>query len=311
MSRRLAFAFSAALVAACGPPAPPRTGPAAAPPAAELLAPLPPCAGLGRADRARTLRLLGQIYPHDCCDESLARCLQASTRCGLVERLASNVCRRVAAGQQRQQILRAMARRADAMLTLTLAPSPPRTLDLRGAEAAGDPAAPITVVEFADARGPSCARVTPGLHRAVVQGPLRGKVKLYFKLFPMRRNSHSREAALAVLAAGEQGGYWRYLLHGYQRFDAYRPDVQQAWARVLGLDAQRFARKLQDPQLLKGLKRSKLEGLENGVNSTPTFFIDGQPYRGELSVEELVDVLEELSPLRRGGAARASAPGER
>ncbi|MFH1435292.1 MAG: hypothetical protein ABIJ56_06215 [Pseudomonadota bacterium] len=37
-----------------------------------------------------------------------------------------------------------------------------------------------------------------------------------------------------------------------------------------------------------------MEGLENGVESTPAYFIDGRFYQGEVEFEELVDVIEEM-----------------
>jgi len=135
----------------------------------------------------------------------------------------------------------------------------------------------------------------------VRDGPLTGKVKLHLVVFPLRSNPHSKEAGLAFLAARELGAQWAFVRLSYAHFDRFDLDTQAAWAETVGLDAAEFTAALADPALAEALVAGKRAGLDAGVEGTPTFFIDGRRYVGEMEVEELVDVLEEVHERGEGG----------
>jgi protein-disulfide isomerase len=263
------------------------------------------CARLGASTRARADRLLARLHAHDCCDQPLGRCLQERPLCRLAVRLASNLCRRVARGEEDQRIERAMVQRA---LTFVGVAGPGSEggraqraqIELGGLTAAGDAAAPVTLIAYSSPRGVHCARLVPALHQAVTAGALRGRARLYLKVFPLRSQPHASEEALAFLAANRLGRFWDYVLHAYQHFDGFAPARLLEWAQALGLPADQFAAALDDPALRRQLSAGKREGLENGVESTPTVFIDGRRYRGELAADELVDVVEEAFEAKQG-----------
>jgi protein-disulfide isomerase len=250
----------------------------------------PDCDALGPGGQQRAAALFAELYIHDCCDQVLAVCLQTEPVCALADRIAANVCRRVAAGETDEAIQRAMALRSRTMLPGLVAPD----LDLDGVPLAGDPSALVTVVEFADARGHHCARMTPAILHAVTDGPLAGKVRLALVLFPLRSNPHAREGALAFAAAHRQGRFWAFLQLSYERFDQFTPGAQLAWAEELGLDPVAFTADMADPDLLQQLSDGKLAGLNAGVSGTPTFFVEGRRYDGEMEPAELIDLLEEV-----------------
>lgn len=256
------------------------------------------CDALVQSQRQRASVLLATLHAHDCCDETLALCLQHERRCLLAVRLAENVCRRVAQGQDEERIRLALSLRARMMMAAYLDEA--ADIDLSASPAAGDPEAPVTVVEYAGPRGTNCASLTPRIHAAVAAGPLEGKARLYLKPFPLRSNPHSREAGIAFMAAQELGGLWEFVLHSYARFEGFDTSLQPEWAEAVGLDRERFEQLLEEERIVQRLVESKMEGLDNGVDSTPTFFIDGRRYLGELETEELVDTLEEAYERSQG-----------
>ncbi len=248
--------------------------------------------------KARAHELLSSLYIHDCCDETLVECLHHEKRCLLAVRLAENVCRRVADGQDEESIRLAMSLRARMMQSEHLGMI--SEIDLTGMAVAGDLEAPVTLVEYAGPRGTNCAQITPLVHEAVTLGPLSGKVRLLLRPFPLRSNPHSKEAGVAFLAAQELGGLWPFVLHSYRNFDSFTPEGQVAWAEAVGLDGDKFAKLLEDEEIEERLVEGKMEGLDNGVDATPTFFIDGRLYLGEAEIHELVDVLEEVHERSQG-----------
>jgi protein-disulfide isomerase len=266
---------------------------------------LPPaCASLTESERARADALLAGLYIHDCCDQPLAACLEQQPRCRLADRMADNLCGRVAAGQEDADIRLAFQQRARTALPV----GEPAQHGLEGAPVAGDPDAPIQLVAYSAPRGWHCARMVPGVHQAVTEGSLQGKVRFYFRPFPLRSNEHGKEAGLAFLAAHELGAFWELALHSYANFDDFSLEGQQRWFAQLGLDSAEMERIIADPATLEALKASKREGVELGVSATPTFFIDGHLYRGEMEVAELIDTLEELWERQAGLITAEEAP---
>jgi hypothetical protein len=261
----------------------------------------PTCNELTGEKRKLAAEILKGQHLYDCCDRTIAECLRKKRVCPLAVRLANNVCRRVAAGQDKKSITRSLSRRAKTIFGLG---SKPAKIDLTDLPAAGDPRAPITLVEYGSARGEHCLRMTPPVYDAVVNGPLKGKVKLYFKAFPLRGNKYAKEAGAAYMASLIMGKFWEYVLHSYAHFHEFTPDRRVEWAAAVGMNRKLFSAWLIDPRMMERLLASKKEGLENGVETTPTFFIDGHRYHGDNDVEELTDVLLEIYEKRQ----RKSSP---
>jgi 2-hydroxychromene-2-carboxylate isomerase len=96
------------------------------------------------------------------------------------------------------------------------------------------------------------------------------------------------------------GRFWEYLLHDYGHFDEFTPARLVEWAATVGLDRAEFSRLAAAPATRDALVASKKEGLANGVEETPTFFVNGRRWVGELELEELVDAIGEEAGRRRG-----------
>lgn len=257
-----------------------------------------PCDSLQGPQKERAENLLTTLYIYDCCDEKLALCLQYENRCLLAVRLAENICRRVARGQDDDSIKLALTLRARTMQSKYM--NEAVDIDLSGVPMVGDPDAPISVVGYTAPRGIQCARLTPLIHDAIVNGRLKGKARLSIKPFPRKINPHSKEAGLAFLAAQELGGFWEFVLYSYAYFDSFTTSLQPQWAEAVGLDREKFEKLIEDSEILQRLAKGKMEGLENGVESTPAYFINGNLYKGEVEFEEIVDVIEEMYDQSQG-----------
>ena len=254
-----------------------------------VFAQTPTCDALGKDNKARAHQIFSNQHPWDCCDETLADCLKQMPRCALVNRLANNICRRILKGQSSEKIKHALSRRAQSMVPALK----PAKIHLDKAYAIGASDAPVVVVEYACARCPYCAVLTPALYEAIVNGPLKDKVRLYFKPFPIRSHPGSKEGGMAFVAAAKLGQFWPYLLYAYENYDEFCPDNMGAWASATGMDKEKFLSLLKDAAIKKELVESKKEGIRNKVDATPTLFINGRKYLGELNIEEVVDVLKE------------------
>ncbi len=255
----------------------------------------PSCDKLPQDKKALARSILQSQHPYDCCDGTILECLKQKKVCSLAHRLAENICTKVAAGQNKQTIERELSRRARSMM-----PQKQVKIDLTHAPMAGEPSSPVILVEYACARCPYCSRMTPKLYDAVTKGRLKGKVRLYFRPFPIRGHEFSKETGLGFIAAIKLGRFWPFILHSYKHFDDFCIKKQTEWAVEAGMDAGAFNELLADPVTRTLLVESKKEGIVNKVDATPTFFIDGRKFMGEATLEELVDVLEEAYDKAKG-----------
>jgi protein-disulfide isomerase len=249
----------------------------------------PTCDKLEGSQKKSAEGIINSQRTYTCCSDTLAACLAKKPTCSLTVRLAENICRRIARGQKPERVIDALSRRAQSMSST----SSKAEIDINGLPAAGDPTAPVVLVEYACPRCPFCARSTPVIYDAVVNGPLKGKVKFYFKTFPLNSHKYSKESGLAFIAAARLGYFWDYVLYFFQRYDQFWVAIQPDWAKAVGMDRNAFRLAMADPATRDLLIASKKEGIVNDVDATPTYFINGRKYLGDLHKDELIDVLQE------------------
>jgi len=254
------------------------------------------CDGLDAEKQGLYKRLLDTLHPYDCCDETITACLAKQAPCPLATRLAKDVCRLVKSGKSQTDIDHAMLKRAQSMTPISKVASFNPDPEMM----AGDFAAPVTVVVYACTRCPYCRVVVPALYRDITEGSLKGKVKLYFRPFPLKDHVGSVEGGMAISASAKLGRFWPYLLKIYERYDAFDSALLPQWASELGMDREAFTRLMADAVLKETLTQTKQEGVRNKVQVTPTLFINGRKYGYETSNDVLMDVLlEEYERLKK------------
>jgi len=77
---------------------------------------------------------------------------------------------------------------------------------------------------------------------------------------------------------------------------ANRPKLSReailAWAKEIGVDMKKFVADMDSPETRKTVLRDQADGDKAGVEGTPTFFINGQKYNGDLAPESLKPVID-------------------
>ena len=140
----------------------------------------------------------------------------------------------------------------------------------------------------------NCSKLIPEIYKEATTGQLAGKVKLIFKPFPIKSHKYSTEANQALQAAIDLNRGWEFLLAMYAKFDGFSLDRLTNLAIEAGLDKAAFADMSAKKEVREHLVEAKKEGLRNGVEATPTFFINGRRFLGDLDSLTLVDcILEE------------------
>jgi protein-disulfide isomerase len=101
-------------------------------------------------------------------------------------------------------------------------------------------------------------------------------VKLVSKEFPLAMHKQAKAAAIAALAAGEQGKYWEYhdkLLDNYNKLSGAK---FLEIAEELGLDMDAFKKSLTDSKHQRAIAKDMKDGSKAGVTGTPTIFVAGR-----------------------------------
>jgi len=133
----------------------------------------------------------------------------------------------------------------------------------------------VTLVEYGDFECPFCGRAYPELKRVLRQ--LGAKVRFVFRHFPLaEEHPNAQHAAEVAEAAGAQGKFWEMHDLLYQRQAALADEDLVAYARELGLDAERVRRELAAHLHTARVRDDFASGTKSGVTGTPRFFINGR-----------------------------------
>ena len=120
-----------------------------------------------------------------------------------------------------------------------------------------------------------------------------GKVRLVIKNVPYQERKYAIDAALASLAAQEQGKYWEMHERLIERSPEFARESLVAYARDLGLDVKQFTRSMDSAANGKSLERDLKLGDTLRVYETPTFFINGKKISGPRPYSYLKKVIDE------------------
>ncbi len=139
--------------------------------------------------------------------------------------------------------------------------------------------APVTIVEFSDFQCPFCARSNPIVEGVLAKYP--DKVNYVYKHFPLAFHAAARPAAIASMAAQDQGKFWEMhdvLFANQATLDAAK---MEEYAKQAGLDLARFKKDL-DAKKAEYEKRVDAElalGQSVDVRGTPTLYVGGRKVR--------------------------------
>ena len=143
--------------------------------------------------------------------------------------------------------------------------------------------AKVTIVEFGDYQCPACGAAHP-----IVKQILKDygeQITFVFRNFPLPMHNNAKISAEAAEAAGAQGKFWEMHDKLYETqnnwAESSKPlDLFVNYAQELGLDVDKFKEDIDGNKYSDRINKDKSDGNTLGVNSTPTFFINGEKLVG-------------------------------
>lgn len=158
--------------------------------------------------------------------------------------------------------------------------------------------APVTIVEYASMTCSHCAAfhrdVYPTLKTNYIDS---GKAKFILREFPL--DPLATAAFMLARNAGDKRDAVVDLLFAQQKNWAFVEKPLDGLASVLkltGLGQQAFEAVLKDEKLYENVNKVRDRAAEKfGINSTPTFFINGERYSGEISIADFDKIIADKS----------------
>jgi len=250
---------------------------------------------LSAKDKRRAAKLMNQITVYYGCSDTVANCLVSDPGCQTARRIAGIIVRMVKKGRSDARIKRQVKLRG-----VSAHPFKKYRFNLKHRPRLGATKAKVTLVEFAEFQCPFCRLLAPSLKRMVRKLASQG-VALVFKHFTVSSHPHSIPCSRAAYAAHKQGKFWQIYSLLYKNAPRFSKSQVEGYARSLGLDMAKFRAVRDSRRSRVVVAADKKAGLRAGVKGTPTFFVNGKPYRARKDYMEMLDRLEEELNLVKGG----------
>jgi len=151
--------------------------------------------------------------------------------------------------------------------------------------------AKVVIYEFSDFQCPFCARG----HEVVkqIRTEYADKVKIVFRHFPLSFHPEAAPSAIASMCAHNQGKFWEMHDLMFENQSALSTESYKKWAKDLSLDMAAFDKCFEGKETQATLDADIKASEQVGVNSTPTFFINGKKISGALPFGQFKAIIDE------------------
>jgi protein-disulfide isomerase len=163
----------------------------------------------------------------------------------------------------------------------------------------GSPKAPVTIIEYASMTCPHCAHFSqttfPELKKRYINT---GKVRFIFREFPFDKLAAA--AFMLARCANQTGGSEKYmavvdtLFAKQDQWVVEKPLAPlEDIAKQFGFTTDTFKACLTNQKVLDGIEAVRDRAVQKlGVNSTPTFFINGKKIVGDVAIDAMAKQID-------------------
>jgi protein-disulfide isomerase len=160
----------------------------------------------------------------------------------------------------------------------------------------GNPKAKVTLIEYADFQCPACAAYHPIVNQ--ILSAYGNKLFYAYRMFPLV-NAHPNAliSAQAAYAAYKQGAFFQYDDELFNKQTEWA-DLQDPkttftdYATLLKLDVNKFKADMLSDATQKYVQDSENEATSEGINQTPSFFINGNYIQNPNSYDDFKKLID-------------------
>ena len=158
----------------------------------------------------------------------------------------------------------------------------------------GDKNAPVSLIEYSDFQCPACGSYYPILKK--VSEDLGAQVKFAYRHFPLSQHKNAKLAATVAEAAGKQGKFWDMHDLIFQNQSDWSEEKNAAvifakYAQDLQLDLAKFQTDIASEEIKAKIENDYKSGVKAGVNSTPSFFLNGKKLDNPRNYDEFKNAI--------------------
>jgi len=176
-----------------------------------------------------------------------------------------------------------------------------RALDNGHFPSRGPKDANVIMTIFSDFQCPYCSQLARMLNKDIL--PTEGKrARIVFRYFPLTMHKWARPAAEAAACVQEQGDEYFWSLHDFLFEQQHQFNTDNVLAKITEetksfskFDSGRFSACLASKKTASEVDRDIAFGTANGVNGTPTVFINGERIAGVVAPEQIRTLIREAS----------------
>ncbi|MDD5165160.1 MAG: thioredoxin domain-containing protein [Candidatus Pacebacteria bacterium] len=155
--------------------------------------------------------------------------------------------------------------------------------------------ASVTLIEYGDFQCPACGAYYSLVKRLTQEAST--TLSLVFRHFPLPQHANALITAQAAEAASLQGKFWEMydLLYSNQAEWSDVPDahaIMNTYAQKIGLDMVKFKADLDSTAVKDAVNADADESRKIGINSTPTFIVNGKVIANPQSYEAFKSLIE-------------------
>jgi len=156
----------------------------------------------------------------------------------------------------------------------------------------------VTIVEFSSYQCPFCSKVIATTDQLKEQ--YGDDLAIVFKHRPLDFQANSGPAALASIAAQNQGKFWEFHDKVFANQREISPENLTKWAQEIGLDMAKFAADMGSDASKARLKEDTDLSDRLVAQGTPHFFVNGYRLRGAQPIEAFKAIIDREIAVAKG-----------
>jgi protein-disulfide isomerase len=150
----------------------------------------------------------------------------------------------------------------------------------------GNPKAPVTLMEFGEYESEVCAKANEVVKLLLEK--FKDDIRFNFRHFPLTKiHQRSLKAGEAAVAAGQHGKFWEMHNVLFANRRNLGTTSLKLHSREAGVQNKHFLDELVNAVYGWQVQGDISEGQKMGVKDVPTFFINGEMYKGRISFEDM------------------------
>lgn len=163
-------------------------------------------------------------------------------------------------------------------------------LTREGNFAFGNASSSAYLVEFSDYECPACGTFEPTVKK--IREDFQDKLQVVYRNFPLAQHPYAEKAAIAAEAAGKMGKFWEMHDELFVNQSKLSDQTVNEIVKKLNLNEEEFAKLIKDQSVKDIVLKDRADGSRVGVNSTPTFYLNGKEVKPR-SPQDLYDKVQE------------------